>query len=78
MFLLIVKNFVFEVQCGCSLPVMTPPRDKCLANIDSDALSQVLFLKRNAIVKATSHSPIFDIPMRLVREDERHRRRFTR
>ena len=29
-------------------------------------------------VKATSHSTIFDIPMRLVREDQRHRRRFTR
>ena len=29
-------------------------------------------------LKATSHSPIFDIPMRLVREDQRNRRRFTR
>ena len=28
-------------------------------------------------IKATSHSPIFDIPMRLVREDQRNRRRFT-
>ena len=28
--------------------------------------------------KATFHSTIFDIPMRLVREDQRHRRRFTR
>ena len=27
--------------------------------------------------KATSHSTIFDIPMRPVREDQRHRRRFT-
>ena len=29
-------------------------------------------------IKATSHSTIFDIPMRSVREDQRHRRRFTR
>ena len=29
-------------------------------------------------VKATSHSTIFDIPMRPVREDQKHRRRFTR
>ena len=29
-------------------------------------------------IKATSHSTIFDIPMRPVREDQRHRRRFTR
>ena len=29
-------------------------------------------------VKATSHLTIFDIPMRLVRQDQRHRRRFTR
>ena len=27
-------------------------------------------------VKATSHSTIFDIPMRPVREDQRYRRRF--
>ena len=29
-------------------------------------------------LKATSHSTIFDIPMRPLREDQRHRRRFTR
>ena len=29
-------------------------------------------------VKATSHSTIFDIPMRPVREDQRHPGRFTR
>ena len=28
-------------------------------------------------VKATSHSTIFDIPMRSAREDQRYRRRFT-
>ena len=33
---------------------------------------------KNAWVKATSHPTIFDIPMRPVREDQRHRRRFTR
>ena len=31
---------------------------------------------KEALVKATSHSTIFDIPMRPVREDQRHRRRF--
>ena len=30
-----------------------------------------------ATVKATSHSTFFDIPMRPLREDQRHRRRFT-
>ena len=30
------------------------------------------------ILKATSHSTIFDIPMRPVREDQKHQRRFTR
>ena len=29
-------------------------------------------------LKATSHSTIFDIPMRLVRKDQGHRRRCTR
>ena len=29
-------------------------------------------------LKATSHLTIFDIPMRLVREDQRHRLRFIR
>ena len=29
-------------------------------------------------VKATSHSTIFDIPMRPLREDQKHRHRFTR
>ena len=29
-------------------------------------------------MKASSHSPIFDITMRLVREDQRHGRRSTR
>ena len=29
-------------------------------------------------LKATFHLTIFDIPMRPVREDQRHRRRFTR
>ena len=29
-------------------------------------------------LKATSHSTIFDIPMRPLREDQRHRRRFAR
>ena len=29
-------------------------------------------------IKATSHSTIFDIPMRPVREDQRHLRSFTR
>ena len=28
--------------------------------------------------KATSHSTIFDIPMRPLREDQKHRHRFTR
>ena len=32
----------------------------------------------NTRLKATSHSTIFDIPMRPVREDQRHRRHFTR
>ena len=34
-------------------------------------------LKNSAPIEATSHSTIFDIPMRLVREDQRHRKRFT-
>ena len=29
-------------------------------------------------IKATSHSTIFDIPMRPLREDQNHRHRFTR
>ena len=29
-------------------------------------------------LKATSHSTIFDIPMRPLREDQKHRDRFTR
>ena len=32
----------------------------------------------SAIVKATSHSMIFDIPMDPLREDQKHRHRFTR
>ena len=33
--------------------------------------------KNSAPIKATSHSTTFDIPMRLVREDQRHGQRFT-
>ena len=33
---------------------------------------------KNRGVKATSHSTIFDIPMRPLREDQKHRHRFTR
>ena len=33
---------------------------------------------RNFFLKATSHSTIFDIPMRRFREDQKHRHRFTR
>ena len=29
-------------------------------------------------IKATSHSTIFDIPMRLLPEEQKHRHRFTR
>ena len=36
------------------------------------------FRRFRRVVKATSHSTIFDIPMHPVREDQRHRRRFTR
>ena len=35
------------------------------------------FLTKRKSVKATFHSTIFHIPMRPVREDQRHRRRFT-
>ena len=41
--------------------------------IPSDSISP-----SSLYIKATSHSTIFDIPMRPVREDKRHRRRFTR
>ena len=34
--------------------------------------------QRYLLLKATSHSTIFDIPMRPLREDQRHRHRFTR
>ena len=36
------------------------------------------FEKALGAVKATVHLTIFDIPMRPVREDQRHRRRFAR
>ena len=32
----------------------------------------------DVVLKATSHSMIFDIPMRPLREDQKHRHRFTR
>ena len=34
--------------------------------------------RRQHFLKATSYSTIFDIPMRPLREHQRHRRRFTR
>ena len=34
--------------------------------------------KNEIFVKATFHSTIFDIPMRPLREDQKHRHRFTR
>ena len=36
------------------------------------------FRQWETALKATSHSTIFDIPMRPMREDQRHRQRFTR
>ena len=43
-------------------------------------LSALGFLTRDGYksLKATSHSTIFDIPMRLLREDQKHLHRFTR
>ena len=38
----------------------------------------VFFGKRSIVIKGTSHSTIFDIPMRPLPEDQKHRRRFTR
>ena len=47
--------------------------------INSKSVFKTTFTRGGFIrVKATFHSTIFDIPMRLVREDQRHRRRFTR
>ena len=40
--------------------------------------SEPPYCPRMEIVKGTFHSTIFDIPMRPVREDQSHRRRFTR
>ena len=37
-----------------------------------------LLCNGNVILKATSHSTIFNIPMRPLREDQEHRYRFTR
>ena len=34
-------------------------------------------VEKGITVKATFHSTIFDIPMRPLREDQRHRQRFT-
>ena len=45
----------------------------------STAINTVFCVTRPlVVVKATFHLTIFDIPMRHVREDQRHRRRFTR
>ena len=33
---------------------------------------------QKGLLKATFHSTIFDIPMRPLREDQKHRHRFTR
>ena len=38
----------------------------------------VLVFERKDSLKPTSHSTIFDIPMRPVRKDQIHQRRFTR
>ena len=40
-------------------------------------LQNVIFGRSITQVKATSHSTIFDIPMRPLREDQKHRHRFT-
>ena len=48
------------------------------AQLEPPLTRTVLTLLFRAGVKATFHSTIFDIPMRPLGEDQRHRRRFTR
>ena len=41
-------------------------------------LAMVMQFQEISEVKATFHSTCFDIPMRPLREDQKHRHRFTR
>ena len=45
---------------------------------DYSCVFRSVHIEKSYPVKASSHSTIFDSPMRPVREDQRHRRRFTR
>ena len=53
---------------------------RLIANYDTDKNVIVINCVVSCIAiiaKATSHSTIFDIPMRPLREDQKHRHRFT-
>ena len=45
---------------------------------DYSSVFRSVHIEKSYPVKATSHSTIFDIPMRPVREGQRHRQRFLR
>ena len=64
-----------------TVPVWTGPKVKGFSSNLYKRYSmktEEITLTTCIIVKATSHSTIFDIPMRPFREDQKHRLRFTR
>ena len=60
-----------ELIWNCTVPVSNRSR---VNRVDASNGSEHIGPR----VKTTFHSTIFDIPMRPVRDDQRHRRRFTR
>ena len=71
-FLLLLATFNLAIFCACVLPVKDGPQFRD-GNWGHFSIPRQFFF-----VKATFHSTIFDIPMRPLREDQKHWHRFTR
>ena len=75
-FINLIRRKYFRIQA--SMNTGTLSEQKLQRNL---VLVNDLFKSKGSVancIKATSHSTIFNIPMHPVREDQRHRRRFTR
>ena len=74
------ESFESEPSTFCVMNIRKTPQAAMLSSFSTEVrpIGPFRFLGVRHSLKATSHSTIFDILMRPVREDQLHQRRFTR
>ena len=79
-----IKNVSHRLHPQRSILCWRQPLAKVLTSLNrkshflTSAIVLLSELRDDLSLKATSHSTIFDIPMHPLREDQKHRHRFTR